>query len=185
MCDRPGCGSITTSQFGFYGSLTISMPIISFCILTSLVVICFETSHVCFPHANPSLFHLAVDFIKRTNPSSPVFLLPCVLAGMPLPSFAHPDPTSVPLGHRTFGFCTCTFAQAEIGFRNGYEFYFLLFNSQKRLFWQKQVWKEQFKGKANFFTLNIERETQSETGINRTGNTGLYQENMASTPTVL
>lgn len=63
--------------------------------------------------------------------------------------------------------------------------FFLLFNHQRRLFWQKHVYKEEFKGKTDFIAVNIKRGTQSETGINGLGNIGLYEENMVSAPKVL
>lgn len=140
-----GCGSTTTSQFGFCGSLTVSMPIISFCILINLVVICFATSHVCFPRANPLLFLIFVGLIKLCQHFTPD-ILPTLHshghAGVP----ACPGPASVCLGERVVGFCTCILAQAEITSEMVVSFIlFLLFNNQKRLFWQKQVRKEQFK----------------------------------------
>lgn len=51
------CGSITASLFGFCGSLMVSLSVLSFHIFISGVIICFGTSHFCFPYASPTFPH--------------------------------------------------------------------------------------------------------------------------------
>ena len=116
---HPGCGSTTTSQFGFCGSLTVSLPIISFCILINLVVICFGTSHICFPRANPLLFLIFVILIKCASTSRPISCPPCILAGV-----QGPLPVLVPL--------PCAWGKGWLGFAPAF------WHRQKSL--QKWLW---------------------------------------------